>query len=113
MDCGRVHRLYSDRDARRLGEKNMSEFQFLSAKYMGTVIYGETSIAGSVSSCFTATTVVSGSGLTNTAPIVLNPGVCAQWVSVIPTRALSQWQIQGIKRLNEVLSLPENWDSYG
>jgi hypothetical protein len=92
----------------------MSEFQFLSAKYMGTVIYGETSITGSVGTCFGTTTVTSGAGLTDTTtPIILNPGGCAQWVTVIPTRALSQWQIQGIKRLNEILLLPENWDSYG
>lgn len=88
----------------------MSELQqFVSARYTGTV----TVIVGSVSSYPATATVTSGSGLTYASPIVLNPGGYAQWSSVIPTGALSQWQIQGIKRLNKVLSLPENWDSYG
>jgi len=92
----------------------MSELQqFASARYAGTVMCGGTVIVGSVSSYLATATVTTDSGLTYTSPIVLSPGGYAQWSSVIPTRALSQWQIQGIKRLNEILSLPENWDSYG
>lgn len=37
----------------------------------------------------------------------------AQWIDVIPVPDLSQRQVQAIKRLIEVLSLSENWDSYG
>jgi len=87
--------------------------QFASARYTGTVMYGGTVVVENVSSCFITATVTSGSVLTYTSPIVSNLGGYAQWSVVIPTRALSQWQIQGIKRLNEVLSLPKNWDSYG
>jgi hypothetical protein len=81
--------------------------QFVSDRYTGTVI------VGSVGSYLATATVTLGSGLTYASPIVLNPGGYAQWISVIPTRALSQWQIQGIKRLQEILSLPKDWDSYG
>lgn len=92
----------------------MSELQkFVSARDTGIVMYGGPVIVGSASSYLATATVTSGSGLTYASPIVLDPGEYAQWSSVIPTRALSQWQIQGIKRLNKVLSLPENWDSYG
>lgn len=85
-------------------------WQSFSGRYTGTFVGSGTVVTGSVSSYLGTTTVTTGSGLTYTSPVVLNP---AQWSSVIPTRALSQWQIQGIKRLNEVLSLLENWDSYG
>ena len=92
----------------------MNELQFVSANLMGTVVYGETTIVGSADICLGTAQVVSGSGLIDApTPLVLNPGGRAQWVRVIPTPQLSQWQIQGIKRLNEVLELPENWDSYG
>lgn len=37
----------------------------------------------------------------------------AQWSDVILLGDLSQWQVQGIKNLVEVVSLPDNWDSYG
>lgn len=70
-------------------------------------------VVGNVSSCFATSTLVSGSCLTFASPIVVNLGGQAQWSSVIPTTTLSQWQRQAIKRLKEVLSLPENWDSYG
>jgi hypothetical protein len=86
--------------------------QFVSASYMGTVVYGGATLVGSGSSNCATGTVISGSGMTN-ASLIATPGGCGQWVQVILTRALSQWQIQGIKRLRKVLSLPENWDSYG
>lgn len=85
-------------------------WQSFSDRHSATFVGGGTVVAESVTSYLGTTTVSTGFGLTYTSPVVLNP---AQWSSVIPTRALSQWQIQGIKRLYEVLSLPENWDSYG
>jgi hypothetical protein len=83
--------------------------QFASAKYTGTGI----AIMRSGSSNFTSTVVASGSGLTYASPIVVNPVSYAQWNSAVPTETLSEWQIHGIKTLKKVLSLPENWDSYG
>lgn len=83
--------------------------QFVSAKYTGTGIV----IVGSVSPNVTSTIATSGSGLTYALPIVVNPVSYAQWNSAVPTETLSEWQIHGIKRLKKVLSLPENWDSYG
>ncbi len=37
----------------------------------------------------------------------------AQWSGVILLTGLSQTQIQGLKKLAEVATLPQNWDSYG
>lgn len=85
--------------------------QFGPARYTGTVIYGGgTVIVGSCSSHPGIATVTTASDLIRT---VFTPGGYAQWIRIVPTEELSQWQIQGIKRLREVLSLSENWDSYG
>jgi hypothetical protein len=56
-----------------------------------------------------ATAVSSGSGLTFASLSKPRQGGYAQWVPVLQ----SQWKITAIKRLNQVLSLPQNWDSYG
>lgn len=37
----------------------------------------------------------------------------SQWSDVIFVSQLSQWQVQGIKKLVEIMALPQNWDSYG
>lgn len=36
-----------------------------------------------------------------------------QWSRVVLVSDYGQWQIRTIKRICELLSLPENWDSYG
>ena len=36
-----------------------------------------------------------------------------QWSDVVLESELSQWQIEAIRKLRQVLTLPPDWDSYG
>lgn len=36
-----------------------------------------------------------------------------QWSSVVSVGDLSQWQVDAIRKLLQLLSLPRDWDSYG
>jgi hypothetical protein len=90
----------------------MSELQkWASARYADAVISAFSGSGETANSCTFTTSISTNSSLSYTS----TNSSCwyTQWSSVIPTRALSQWQIEGIKRLNKVLSLPENWDGYG
>jgi len=91
----------------------MTELQkWASAKYAEIVLCGEVvTFAGTVGSYFFTTDATTNANLTVTSTV--SPAGNTQWGPVIPTRELSQWQVEGIKRLNKVLSLPQNWDSYG
>ena len=36
-----------------------------------------------------------------------------QWVRVVPISRLSPWQVDALKMVFKLASLPENWDTYG
>jgi hypothetical protein len=88
--------------------------QWFPIRYARTAVY-TVEVASGVTAIpsFAAATVTASCSVTYVSPSVFAAGGYAQWSSIIPTGTLSQWQIQGIKRLNQVLLLPNNWDSYG
>lgn len=90
----------------------MTELQhWASARYALNMLYGEAVGFADVGSLCITSTGTTSANLTVTA--TMNATGNTLWSPVIPTQGLSQWQVQGIKRLNVVLDLPENWDSYG
>jgi hypothetical protein len=89
-------------------EEGVSPRQTRPAVYTDSVttVYANTYLATAM--------VFTGSGpIYSTSSITVNIGGRAQWSKVIQARTLSRWQKQGIETLKSVLSLPENWDSYG